>query len=98
LGQFFKVKGREELNMVKDTDPMINKAAGLVVELNEDEAERMRADNRLYFLMDQNGLLREREARGRAEGWKAAEAKYRPTLEEKAEKSKSFCESYGKRA
>jgi predicted transposase/invertase (TIGR01784 family) len=71
-GQFFNVKSREELSMVKDTDPMINKAAGLVMELNEDEAERMRADSRLYFLMDQQGLLREREARGRAEGWEEA--------------------------
>jgi hypothetical protein len=61
---------------------MIGKAAGLVVELNEDEAERMRADNRMYFLMDQAGLLREREARGRDAGWKAAEEKYRPIIEE----------------
>jgi predicted transposase/invertase (TIGR01784 family) len=78
-GQFFKVKSREELNMVKDADPMINKAAGLVVELNEDEAERMRANSRLYFLMDQQGFREE----GLEEGWKEAEAKYRPVIEEK---------------
>jgi predicted transposase/invertase (TIGR01784 family) len=81
-GRFFKVKSLEELNMIRDTDPMITKAAGLVVELNEDEAERMRANSRLYFLMDQAGLLREREARGREEGWKEAEAKYRSVIEE----------------
>jgi flagellar biosynthesis/type III secretory pathway protein FliH len=65
---------------------MIGKAAGLVVELNEDEAERMRADNRMYFLMDQAGIFREREARGRAqglaEGRQEAEEKYRPIIEE----------------
>jgi hypothetical protein len=33
--------------------------------------------------MDQKDLLREREARGREEGRKEAEAKYRPTLEAK---------------
>jgi predicted transposase/invertase (TIGR01784 family) len=88
-GQFFKARSREELNMVKDTDPMIKKAAGLVVELNEDEAERMRADNRLFFLMDQQGLLREREARGRAEGLaegrKETEAKYQAIKRENEE-------------
>jgi hypothetical protein len=70
---------------------MINKAAGLVMELNEDEAERMRADSRLYFLMDQEGFRREGEAKGHAkgkaeglkEGRKEAEAKYRPILEAK---------------
>jgi predicted transposase YdaD len=66
---------------------MINKAAGLVMELNEDEAERMRADSRLYFLMDQEGFRREGEAKGKAEGLeegrKEAEAKYRPILEAK---------------
>jgi hypothetical protein len=82
-GQFFKARSREELNMVRNTDPMINKAAGLVVELNEDEAERMRADNRLYFLMDQNGLRREREAKGLEQGREETEVKYRPILEAK---------------
>jgi hypothetical protein len=85
-GQFFKARSREELSMVKDTDPMINKAAGLVVELNEDEAERMRADSRLYFLMDQQGFRREGEAKGREEGWKEAEAKYLPVIEELRQK------------
>jgi predicted transposase/invertase (TIGR01784 family) len=85
-GQFFKARSREELNMVRNTDPMINKAAGLVVELNEDEAERMRADNRLYFLMDQQGFRRE----GEAKGWKEAEAKYRPELEAKDQKIKEL--------
>jgi ribosomal protein L19E len=58
----------------------------LVVELNEDEAERMRANSRLYFLMDQQGFRRE----GEAKGWKEAEAKYRPELEAKDRKIKEL--------
>jgi predicted transposase/invertase (TIGR01784 family) len=82
-GRFFKVKSREELSMVRNTDPMIDKAAGLVVELNEDEAERMRADNRLFFLMDQAGLRRESEARGHAKGLEEGLAEGRKETEKK---------------
>jgi hypothetical protein len=59
------------------------KVVASVVELNEDEAERLRANSRLYFLVDQQGFRKEGKEEGLEEGWKAAEAKYRPVIEAK---------------
>jgi hypothetical protein len=54
--------------MAGNTDPMIRKATAIVAELNEDEAERMRAHDRWRFLMDQAALRRQSEAQGYAKG------------------------------
>jgi predicted transposase/invertase (TIGR01784 family) len=77
-GQFFKAETPEELAMVAEKDPAIKEAAALVMELNEDDAERMLADARWKWQMDQAALRRQ----SYREGEEAAEARYKPTLEE----------------
>jgi predicted RNase H-like nuclease (RuvC/YqgF family) len=61
----------------------IEKAEALVMKLNEDDVERMRADSRWKRQVDQAARERHRYRKGLAKGRKEAEAKYRPTLEEK---------------
>jgi flagellar biosynthesis/type III secretory pathway protein FliH len=85
-GQFFRAKTPEELAMAADKDPAIKEAAALVMELNEDDRQRMLADARMWWQMDQAALRRQSYQNGReeglAEGKKEAEAKYQPILEE----------------
>jgi predicted transposase/invertase (TIGR01784 family) len=73
-GQFFKAETPEELAMAAKTDPVIGEAAALVMELNEDEAERLLADARWRWQMDQAALQRERYREGLEEGEKKAAA------------------------
>jgi hypothetical protein len=54
----------------------------LVLEINEDEVERARADSRLKWQMDQADRERESYAEGLAEGRKEVEAAYQPVIEE----------------
>jgi hypothetical protein len=77
-GQFFKAETPEELAMIAEKDPAIAEAAALVMELNEDDAERMLADARWKWQMDQAALRRQ----SYRDGEEAAEAKYKPVLEE----------------
>jgi ribosomal protein S4 len=53
------------------------------MELNEDEAEQMRADSRRKWQTDQAARERRRYRKGLAKGRKETEAKYRPVLQEK---------------
>jgi predicted transposase/invertase (TIGR01784 family) len=76
-GCFFKAKTPEELAMAAQTDPMVGAAAEQVVELNEDEGERARADSRLRWQMQQAALRHY----SREEGREQAEAEYLPKLE-----------------
>jgi hypothetical protein len=76
-GQFFRAETPEELAMVADKDPAIAEAAALVMELNEDDAERMLADARWKWQMDHAA----RERQHYREGEEAAEARLKPVIE-----------------
>jgi predicted transposase/invertase (TIGR01784 family) len=78
-GRFFKAETPEELAMVADRDPAIKEAVALVMELNEDDRERLLAHDRWKWEMDQAALRRQSYREGKA----AAEAIYQPALEEK---------------
>jgi predicted transposase/invertase (TIGR01784 family) len=78
-GQFFKAETPEELAMAAKTDPAIREAVAQVMELNEDERERMLADARWRWQMDQAALRRDSYDDGKRE----AEAKYQPIIGEK---------------
>jgi predicted transposase/invertase (TIGR01784 family) len=78
-GQFFRAETPEVLAMIGEKDPTIKEAAALVMELNEDDRERLLAFDRWKWQMDQAGLKRE----GYRQGQEAAEAKYQPIVEEK---------------
>jgi predicted transposase/invertase (TIGR01784 family) len=78
-GEFFRAETPEELAMIGEKDPAIKDAVALVMELNEDDRERLLAFDRWKWQMDQAGLKRE----GYREGLEAAEAKYRPVIDEK---------------
>jgi predicted transposase/invertase (TIGR01784 family) len=78
-GQFFKAKTPEELAMIAKKDPAIAEAVGLVMELNEDDAERMLAHARWKWQMDHAAL----ERKHYREGEEAAEARLKPVIEAK---------------
>jgi hypothetical protein len=61
----------------------------LVLEINEDEVERARADSRLKWQMDQADRERESYAEGLAEGRKEVEAAYQ-VIEEKARENEEL--------
>jgi predicted transposase/invertase (TIGR01784 family) len=82
-GQFFGAETPEELAMIGEKDPAIKEAAALVMELNEDDAERLRAFDRWKWQVDQAALRRDSYNNGLAEGEKRTEAKYQPELEAK---------------
>jgi hypothetical protein len=93
-GQYRHLRGNRafrgmELAMAAQTDPVIKDAVRLVMEVNEDEVERARADSRLKWQMDQ--AARERTSynkglvEGLAEGRKEAEAAYRSIKREVTE-------------
>jgi predicted transposase/invertase (TIGR01784 family) len=77
-GQFFKAETPEELAMIGEKDPAIKEAAALVMELNEDDAERLLAFDRWKWQMDHAALERKHYREGQEE----AEARYKPALEE----------------
>jgi chromosome segregation ATPase len=70
--------------MTAQKDPEIAEAVDLVMDFNEDEAERARADSWLLWQMDQAAREKYSKIEGIEEGRKEAEAKYRPALEAKA--------------
>jgi hypothetical protein len=76
-GQFFRAETPEELAMIAEKDPAIAEAAALVMELNEDDAERMLADARWKWQMDHASLERKHYREGQEE----AEARYKPVIE-----------------
>jgi predicted transposase/invertase (TIGR01784 family) len=78
-GQFFKAETPEELAMIAEKDPAIAEAAALVMELNEDDAERMLADARWKWQMDHAALERKHYREGQDE----AEARLKPVIEAK---------------
>jgi predicted transposase/invertase (TIGR01784 family) len=78
-GQFFKAETPEELAMIGEKDPAIKEAVALVMELNEDDAERLLAHDRWKWEMDHAAL----ERKHYREGVEAAEAKYKPVIEAK---------------
>jgi predicted transposase/invertase (TIGR01784 family) len=82
-GRLFQSETEEELNMVAEKDPAIKKTVGRLMELSEDEQERMLAESREKFLYDQ--YHREKEAR--EEEREKAEVKIREA-EEKAYQEK----------
>jgi flagellar biosynthesis/type III secretory pathway protein FliH len=73
--------------MIADVDPAIKEAAALVLELNEDDRERLLAHDRWKWEMDQAALRRQSyrngKAKGVSEGKKAAKAQYKQELEKK---------------
>jgi predicted transposase/invertase (TIGR01784 family) len=69
-GQFFRAETPEELAMIGEMDPAIKEAAALVMELNEDDRERLLAFDRWKWQMDQAGLKREGYREGREAGLK----------------------------
>jgi predicted transposase/invertase (TIGR01784 family) len=73
-GQFFKAKSPEELAMAAKRDPAIAEAAALVMGLNEDEAERMLAEKRRRWQMDQAAREQDSYENGLAEGEQKAAA------------------------
>jgi predicted transposase/invertase (TIGR01784 family) len=77
-GQFFRAETPEELAMIAEKDPVIAEAAALVMELNEDDAERMLADARWKWEMDHAALRRQSYREGQEE----AEERYKPVIEE----------------
>jgi predicted transposase/invertase (TIGR01784 family) len=77
-GQFFKAETPEELAMAAEKDPAIKEAAALVMELNEDDAERLLAHDRWKWEMDQAALRRQSYREGQEE----AEVRYKPVIEE----------------
>jgi predicted transposase/invertase (TIGR01784 family) len=82
-GRFFQAETPEELAMIAKTDPAIKEAVALVMDLNEDEQERMLAERRWRWQMDQANLRRDSYEDGLADGEKRTEAKYQPALEAK---------------
>ncbi|MDR1249128.1 MAG: Rpn family recombination-promoting nuclease/putative transposase [Treponema sp.] len=76
-GQFFKAETPEELTMIADKDPAIKEAAALVMELNEDDAERMLADARWRWQMDHAALERKHYREGQEE----AETRFKPVID-----------------
>jgi hypothetical protein len=65
--------------MAAKADPAIEKAAALVIKLNEDYLERMRADSRWKWQMDQAARERYRYKKGLAKGRKEARQSNRKT-------------------
>ncbi|MFP3041221.1 Rpn family recombination-promoting nuclease/putative transposase, partial [Treponema primitia] len=76
--QFFTSETEEEFMMVAEKDPVIKKAVATLMELSEDERERLLAESREKFLYDQY----HREKESYEKGWKEAEEKaYQEKLE-----------------
>jgi predicted RNase H-like nuclease (RuvC/YqgF family) len=65
--------------MIAENDPAIKEAVALVMELNEDDRERLLAHDRWKWEMDQAALRRQSYREGKA----AAEAIYQPVIAEK---------------
>jgi hypothetical protein len=81
-GRFFKAETPEELAMIAEKDPAIKEAVALVMELNEDDRERLLAHDRWKWEMDHAALRRQSYREGVEEGTRAAEATYKPVIEE----------------
>jgi predicted transposase/invertase (TIGR01784 family) len=79
-GQFFGAETPEELAMIGEKDPAIKEAVAQVMELNENDAERLIAFDRWRWQMDQAALKRE----GYREGQEDTETKYKPVIVEQA--------------
>jgi hypothetical protein len=69
--------------MIAEKDPAIKEAVALVMELNEDDRERLLAHDRWKWEMDHAALRRQSYREGVAEGKAAAAEAYQPVLEEK---------------
>jgi DNA-directed RNA polymerase specialized sigma24 family protein len=69
---FFSAETAEELAMIAQKDPAIAEAVDLVMEFNEDEAERARADSWLLWQMDQAAREKYSKLEGLEEGRKEA--------------------------
>jgi predicted transposase/invertase (TIGR01784 family) len=78
-GQFFRAETPKELAMAAEKDPAIAEAVALVMELNENDAERMLADARWKWQMDHAALERKHYREGQEE----AEARLKPVIEAK---------------
>jgi predicted transposase/invertase (TIGR01784 family) len=70
---FFKARDKEELEMLMTNqkvleEPAIGKACGRVLELSEDEATRMIAENREKYLRDEDARIKTALRKGREEG------------------------------
>jgi hypothetical protein len=74
--------------MIAEKDPTIKEAVALVMELNEDDRERLLAHDRWKWEMDQAALRRQSYREGVAECTRAAEAIYQPVIEEKNQRIK----------
>jgi predicted transposase/invertase (TIGR01784 family) len=82
-GRFFKATTPEELAMTAERDPAIAEAVGLVMKLNEDEEERLLAEKRWRWQMEQAAREQDSYENGLAEGEKKSQAIYQPVIEEK---------------
>jgi hypothetical protein len=89
-GRLFQSETEEELNMVAEKDPAIRKTVGKLMELSEDERERLLAESREKFLYDQYHREKEAYEKGLAIGEaKAREAEEKAReAEEKARREK----------
>jgi predicted transposase/invertase (TIGR01784 family) len=67
-GRFFRSLSEEEMLMAAGNDGEIKQAAGVVMELSEDEADRMLAESREIFLWDQRVREEDRYNRGLEKG------------------------------
>jgi hypothetical protein len=70
---FFKATDKEELEMLMTNqevveEPAIGKACGRVLELSEDDATRMIAENREKYLRDEDARIKTALRKGREEG------------------------------
>jgi predicted transposase/invertase (TIGR01784 family) len=88
-GRLFQSETEEELNMVAEKDPAIKKTVGRLMELSEDEQERMLAESREKFLYDQYHREKEAYEKGREEEREKAEEKARQEKLEAARKLKA---------
>jgi predicted transposase/invertase (TIGR01784 family) len=80
-GQFFKAETPEELAMAAKTDQVIQEAVARVMELNEDEAERMLAEKRWLWEMDQAAREQDSHDDGVIEGREMTRAEFQPVIE-----------------
>jgi predicted transposase/invertase (TIGR01784 family) len=67
-GRFFTSQDEEEFNMVAEKEPGVRKAVATLMELSDDERNRMLADARDRWVSDQMALRKDSYRKGLAEG------------------------------
>jgi predicted transposase YdaD len=81
--KFLTVKTKEDLAMIAEKSPVLERAAARLIEVSEDAHTRHRLESYRLFEMDQRVMIKEARAEGKAEG--KAEGRAEGKAEGKAE-------------